>query len=207
MELLSKIMSALGNFAISVISATGYFGVFFLMVLESMIFPIPSELVMPFAGFLAAQGELNLALVCVFATLGSIVGSGISYLAGMYGGNALVLKYGKYFLLDEKDLMKTESWFSKKGEKTIFIGRLIPVVRHLISIPAGIGKMNFKKFCIYTISGALIWNSFLAYLGYILGQNWDKVRHYTEPISIAVAVLLAAGAGYYIYHFVKDKLK
>jgi len=207
MNIISDSIAWMSNFAISVMSATGYFGVFFMMVLESMIFPIPSELVMPFAGFLAVQGDLNFLLVCIFATLGSLVGSSLSYFIGKYGGNKIVLKYGRYILVDEDDLIKTENWFRKKGEKTIFIGRLIPVVRHLISIPAGIGRMNFKKFCLYTAAGAMIWNSFLAYLGYALGKNWDKVRQYTEPLSIAVAVLLALAGSYYLYHFLKDRIK
>jgi len=207
MSFLAQILENIGIFAVNIISQMGYFGVFFLMVLESMVFPIPSELVMPFAGFIAYQGNFNFLLVILFSSLGSIVGSLISYYLGKFGGNHMIMRYGKYFLLDVKDLKKTEHWFSKKGESTIFIGRLIPVVRHLISIPAGIGKMNLTKFCIYTIAGATIWNTFLAYLGYLLGKNWNLVRQYTEPISIVVAVLLLLGGIYFVYHHIKDKLK
>ena len=205
MSLISEILAYIGAFAINTISALGYFGVFFLMVLESMVFPIPSELVMPFAGFLAAQGEFSFALVIVFSSLGSIVGSVLSYYFGKYGGEKIITKYGKYALIDEEDLKKTQQWFKKRGESTIFIGRFIPVVRHLISIPAGIGKMNLKKFCLYTLLGATIWNSFLAYLGYMLGKNWDKVRHYTEPISIAVVIILVLGFCYFVYRHIKHK--
>lgn len=206
MPLLSIVLEKIGIFAVNIISSLGYFGVFFLMVLESMVFPIPSELVMPFAGFIAYQGNFNFLLVVLFSSLGSITGSLISYYIGKVGGNHLVIKYGKYFLLDVEDLKKTEHWFSKKGESTIFIGRLIPIIRHLISIPAGIGKMHLTKFCIYTIAGATIWNTFLAYLGYLLGQNWSLVRHYTEPISIVVAILLLAGGIYFIYKHIKNKI-
>lgn len=204
MSILSELVLWLGQFAVNAISSMGYFGVFFLMILESMVFPMPSELVMPFAGFLAYEGRFNLMLVLLISTLGSIVGSLISYYMGYYGGNKIVLKYGKYLFLNERDLRKTQKWFKEKGERTIFIGRLIPVVRHLISIPAGIGKMDLTKFCIYTTLGALLWNAFLAYLGYLLGKNWNLVRHYTEPISIIVAVLIVVAAIYFMYSHIKS---
>lgn len=204
---LTTILSYIGTLAIQLISALGYFGVFFLMMTESMIFPTPSELVMPFAGFLAADGTFNFWLVILFSSLGSIAGSLISYYLGYYGGNKLILKYGKYLLLDEYDLQKTEAWFAKSGEKTVFISRFIPVVRHLISIPAGIGKMNLKKFCIYTIIGATLWNTFLAYLGLKLGENWAEVRHYSEYISITVALILFVAGVYIVYRHIHNKRK
>ena len=151
MSIISEALGYIGLMSMNIISFLGYGGVFFLMILESMVFPIPSELIMPFAGFLIARGEMNFPLVIIFSTLGSLVGSLISYYIGKYGGNKVVLRFGKYMFLDETDLMKTEKWFSEKGEKTVFISRFIPVVRHLISIPAGIGKMDLKKFCFYTI--------------------------------------------------------
>jgi membrane protein DedA with SNARE-associated domain len=162
---------------------------------------------MPFAGFLAAEGRFSFALVVLFSSLGSIVGSLLSYFLGKYGGNRLVLKFGRYLFLDASDLEKTERWFAKKGDRTVLISRFIPVVRHLISIPAGIGKMHLKKFCIYTLVGATAWNTFLAYLGYVLGRNWQEIRHYSEYISISVAVLLAAAFVYMVYHHIKDKRK
>lgn len=207
MAVISEIMAFIVKIAVLIMSKLGYFGVFFLMMLESMVFPMPSELVMPFAGFLVAQGRFNMLYVFIFSLLGSITGSLISYYAGKYGGNRLVVKFGKYLFLDVSDLKRAEDLFKKRGEKVIFIARFIPVVRHLISIPAGIGKMNLKKFCVYTLIGASIWNMFLAYLGYLLGENWDKIRYYTEPISIAVVILLAAGLVYFIYHHIKNKKK
>jgi membrane protein DedA with SNARE-associated domain len=206
MSFLEQILGQIGIFAVKVISSLGYFGVFVLMVLESMVFPMPSELVMPFAGFIAYQGKFNFWLVIFFSSLGSIVGSLLSYYAGKYLGNPFVIRYGKYFFLNVDDLKKTEHWFSKKGESTIFVARLIPVVRHLISIPAGIAKMNLTKFCVYTLIGAAIWNSILAYLGYILGKNWMLVRQYSEPFSVAAAFIILLGTVYFIYkHFKKPK--
>ena len=134
------LLEQLGQFCTKVILALGYPGIFILMTLESMIAPVPSELVMPFAGFLAAQGEFNLILVVFFSSLGSLCGSLISYYLGKKGGYPLVARFGKYFFLDETDLQKTTHWFERRGEKTIFISRFIPIVRHLISIPAGMGK-------------------------------------------------------------------
>lgn len=207
MHHLSSVLGHVGGFAVDVISAGGYIGVAFLMALESMIVPLPSELVMPFAGFAAAQGKLSFPFVVVASSIGSLIGSLISYCMGYFGGNRFVVHFGKYLFLDVADLKKTEDWFNKKGEKTIFISRFVPVVRHFISIPAGIGKMNLGKFSLYTVLGATPWNLFLAYLGYVLGENWREVRHYSEYLSIAVAVLLAAGIVYFFVHHIRDKQK
>ncbi|MBS3137982.1 DedA family protein [Candidatus Woesearchaeota archaeon] len=207
MALISELLSSIGIWITKIISSFGYFGIFILMIFESMVVPVPSELVLPFAGFLAATGEFNLFLVIIAASLGSLIGSLISYYMGLYGGNKLIVKYGKYFFVDPADLQKTEEWFAKKGEKTVFISRFIPVVRHLISIPAGIGKMDLKKFCLYTIAGATLWNAFLIYLGYLLGQRWNEVKHYSEYFTIPVIILLIIGGSYYIYHHIRNKQK
>jgi membrane protein DedA with SNARE-associated domain len=207
MSILSDILATAGQFMLSTISYFGYFGIFFLMILESMVFPVPSEFVMPFAGFLASQGQFNIVLVIVFSSLGSIVGSLLSYYIGKRWGIKLIVSYGKYVLVDIDDLKKTQEWFDKRGELTIFFSRLIPVVRHLISIVAGVGKMNAKKFSLYTIAGATIWNSFLAYLGYVLGQNWEKVSRYSEEIDIIVVIALLLGITYFIYRHITKRKK
>lgn len=164
----------------NLISSGGYFFIFFLMVLESTALPVPSEAIMPFAGFLVYTGQFSFWAVIFFSTLGSIIGSLFSYYIGFYGGNPFVLKYGKYFLLKPDDLVKTENFFKKHGEKTIFISRFIPIVRHLISLPAGAVKMNVAKFSIYTIAGAAIWHTFLTWVGFSLKQNWQKFEQYTK---------------------------
>ena len=199
-KLLTRIFSYIGQFAVNTIEFLSYPGIVILMAFESMVIPMPSELVMPFAGFLVAEAKLKMVLVILFSSLGTIIGSLISYYVGYYGGKPFVLKFGRYLLLEVDDLEKTEKWFREKGVKTIFISRFIPVVRHLISIPAGLGRMDVKKFSLYTILGATLWNAFLAWFGYILGKNWDEIRHYSEYISIAVATLLVLGAVYFIYH-------
>lgn len=196
---LAEIFGAVGNFALSTISSLGYAGIFFLMVLESMVIPVPSELVMPFAGFLAAQGNFNILFIIVVSTLGSITGSLISYYIGKRWGTQLIESYGKYILVNHEDLKKTEAWFTKRGEITIFFSRLVPVVRHLISLVAGVGRMKVKKFSIYTIAGAAVWNSFLVYLGHTLGQHWNEIAQYTEELDIVIVILLIIGIVYYIY--------
>lgn len=200
-----EILNLTGQFAIKTIEFLSYPGITILMALESMIFPLPSELVMPFAGFSVATGKLNLGLVIFASSLGSLLGSLISYYIGLYGGNKVVLKLGKYLLLDVTDLEKTEKWFHRKGAKTIFISRFIPVVRHLISIPAGVGKMHLWKFCLYTILGATMWNTILTYLGYILGENWHLIRNYSEYFSIGIAILILLSGIYFIYRHFKHK--
>ena len=177
------------------------------MMLESMVVPVPSEFVMPFAGFLVAQGNFNFILVIVASSLGSITGSIIFYYIGKTGGHTLVEKYGKYVLVDTEDIKKTEKWFNKRGELTIFIARLIPVVRHLISLIAGIGKMNVKKFTLYTILGATLWNGILTYLGFILGQHWNEVSQYLEELDIIIVILLIVGCLYFAYLHITRKKK
>jgi len=207
MSILSEILAAIGSFALSTISLLGYAGIFFLMMLESMVVPVPSEFVMPFAGFLVAQGTFNFILIIIASTLGSITGSLIFYYIGKTGGHTLVEKYGKYVLVDIEDIKKTEEWFNKRGELTIFIARLIPVVRHLISLIAGIGKMNVKKFTLYTILGATLWNGILTYLGFILGQHWNEVSQYVEELDIGIVILLVIGCLYFAYRHITRKKK
>jgi len=183
------------------ISSVGYWGIAILMILESMVAPVPSEAVMPFAGFLIFEKQFTFAGVIFFSTLGSIIGSLISYYAGAYGGRPLVNRFGKYLLLDQHHLDITEKYFAKYGGRTVFICRFIPVVRHLISIPAGSGRMNIFKFSIYTIVGAGIWNAFLTVVGYYLKEHWMEVRKYSEIADIIVVLLIVGGIGFMVYHY------
>jgi membrane protein DedA with SNARE-associated domain len=189
------------NFIVNFIGTTGYPSIFVLMSLESMVAPVPSEAVMPFAGFLVHSGRFSFTGVIFFSTLGSIFGSFISYYIGYWGGRPVVERFGKYLLLDKKDLDITERFFQKRGDITIFISRFIPLVRHLISIPAGIAKMNILKFIIYTIIGAGLWNAFLTYMGYILKDNWKEIMKYSHVVDIVVLVLMIVFVFYYIYKF------
>lgn len=193
------------EFVLSVLSSLGYMGVFVLMILESMIFPIPSEAVMPFAGFLVARGEMNFFAALLFSAAGTLVGSLLSYWIGIYGGRPFLLRYGKYFLLHETDLVWTESFFQKYGEKTVFIARFIPVVRHVVSIPCGMARMNLLKFSAYTFFGGLLWNAFLLYLGFVLGERWSVIGHYTRVLDVLMILVILVGIAFFVWHHRKRK--
>lgn len=184
---------------IDIISGTGYPGLGFLMALESMVAPVPSEAVMPFAGFLIWQGKMSWTPVVLFSTLGSIIGSLVSFYIGKQYGRPIIIRYGKYLLLNEHHLHLTERFFQKYGQKTIFISRFIPVVRHLISLPAGASEMNIWIFAVYTILGAAIWNSFLAYMGFRLGDNWEAIRTYSEKLDIIIIIIIILAVVGYIF--------
>jgi len=176
--------------AVAILDRTGYSGACFLMMLESMVFPVPSEAVMPFVGFLVADGRMDPGLAIMATSLGSIVGSLLSYALGYYGGRPLVLKLGRYLFLNPGDLNRAEIFFHKReGTVTVFIGRFIPVIRHLISIPAGTGRMPLPPFVLSTLAGATLWNSFLLWLGMVLRENWSLVQRYTHVLDIMVVVL------------------
>lgn len=192
--------------ATAIIAKTGYAGIFFLMVLESMVAPVPSEAVMPFAGFLWFQHTFTFWGIVVASTFGSLVGSLISYWIGAYGGRAIVTRYGRYLFLNVHHLESTERFFACYGEWTIFVSRFIPVVRHLISIPAGVGRMPLVKFCLYTLVGAGLWNGFLAWVGYRLGEHWETVRTYSETIDILVVAAIVLAIFIYIFWKRRNKI-
>ena len=187
----------LAEYFVYAIERAGYAGAGLLMALESMIAPVPSELVMPFVGFLVAEGKFDMITAIVATSIGSLIGSLISYWMGYFGGKPFVLTVGRYLLLNLEHLEWTEQWFARHGSWTIFVSRFIPVVRHLISIPAGVGKMRIVPFCLYTLIGATIWNSFLLLCGYKLRQNWTVVQQYSHIVDIGVVIVILLGAGWY----------
>ncbi|MBU5537271.1 MAG: DedA family protein [Candidatus Aenigmarchaeota archaeon] len=187
------LVEILARLITSFISQIGYIGVFFLMVLESALIPIPSEVIMPFSGFLVSTGEFNLLYVLIAGVIGNLVGSVITYYLGLSIGRTFVLRYGKYLLIDENHLELAESWFRKFGDKIILVSRNLPAVRTYISLPAGISKMNVFKFAIYTLIGSVPWNFALLYSGVLLGKNWETVLRYTtilDGIVIAIIIIL-----------------
>ncbi|MFA6064714.1 MAG: DedA family protein [archaeon] len=188
-----------------IISTLGYAGIFVLMAAESTFLPVPSEGVLPFAGYLIAQGQLNLYLVILIATLGTILGSLISYYIGKYFGKKIVLRYGKYFLVNKKEVELAEKWFEKYGTKTIFVCRFIPVIRHVISIPAGTAQMKRRKFITYTALGGLIWNSILVFAGITLEKNWELLLNYTSILDPIIIVLIILGIVWFWRTHLKNK--
>jgi membrane protein DedA with SNARE-associated domain len=178
------------------ISSTGYLGVFVLMVLESMVAPVPSELVMPFAGFLVADGKMDLFIVILISSAASLTGSLVSYFAAYYGEKEMIHKFGKLFFLDRKELEWTEKWFKKHGDATVFVSRFVPVIRHLISLPAGLARMKLRHFVVSTLAGATLWNTFLLWAGIQLRERWDLVGKYSGQLDVIIIALILAGAAY-----------
>jgi membrane protein DedA with SNARE-associated domain len=183
------------------IAATGYTGAGLLMALESMIAPVPSEAVMPFVGMNVVQGKMSLAPALVFTSLGSLIGSLISYYLGYFGGKPLVLKVGKYLFVNEHHLDLTVAFFHRRGSITVFLSRFIPVIRHFISVPAGMGKMPLLAFCLYTVVGATIWNGALLWAGYVWQSNVDKITPYYKILDIIVAFgcVVVVAAWFYMH--------
>lgn len=171
-----------------IVASLGYTGLFVLIVLESTMVPVPSLLVMPFAGYLASRGDFSLPAILAINSAGALTGSLLSYWLGAAGGKPLLLKYGKYVFVRAKDIEKTEQYFARHGGKTIFIGRFLPVVRHLISIPAGIARMPLAPFLGLTFAGATLWGGGLMILGYELGSRWEAVATKAKRVDLVIAV-------------------
>ena len=189
----------ISTIAVRILDATAYAGAFFLMALESMIAPVPSEAVMPFVGFLVTDGKWNLWMALLSTSLGSLVGSLLSYWMGAYGGKPLVLKVGKYLLLNRHDLELTERYFNQRqGLLTVFVARFIPVVRHFISIAAGMGKAPLLPFMLVTVVGSTLWNGFLLYLGMRLREHWTVVQKYSHQVDIVIIVVAIVGIGWFL---------
>jgi membrane protein DedA with SNARE-associated domain len=195
----------ISEWAVLILEHLHYPGLTLLMALESMIAPVPSEAVMPFAGFLVAKGSFTFAGAVAASSLGTILGSWAGYLMGRYGGYPLVTRWGKYLFLDKEHLDWTVRWFVRRGELTILISRFIPVVRHFISIPAGAARMSLLKFTVYTLIGGTLWNTFLLYVGIKLRERWEVVQHYSHQIDIVVVVVLGAVAIWWIQRELKRR--
>jgi membrane protein DedA with SNARE-associated domain len=177
--------------------AVGYLGVMIAMAIESAMIPLPSELILPYAGFLVSDPSQiepltgqpwNFWLVVVFATIGNTLGSLIAYAIGAYGGRPFLERYGRYLLIRPHEIELAEEFFSKHGAATVFIGRLLPIVRTFISFPAGVARMRLSTFIVYSTAGAAIWSALLVYAGVLLGENWEEIRRLLQPFDLAIAV-------------------
>ena len=193
-------MHELINWLVRTIGALGYPGIFLLMVMESSVIPIPSELVMPPAGYLAQQGQMHLFVAIFCGTLGSLVGAYANYFAAHYLGRPLLLKYGKYVWITEEKFAKVERFFADHGEVSTFIGRLLPVVRHLISLPAGLAGMNHVKFSLYTLLGAGLWVTILTSIGYFIGAERELIMKYSHQALFGAIALSAAIIAVYVWN-------
>lgn len=191
MSITFEILKPFIDFVVWIISNLGYPGIFFLMVLDSAMIPIPSEIILVFSGYLISSGEFEPISVILIGSLGNLVGSIFTYYVGFKWGRLIILKYGKYILLKEKHLEYTENLFQKYGDKISFGGRLIPAIRTYISLPCGIGKTNFIKFSIYTFLGSIIWNTIFTYVGIQLGNKWEDIDKYSIYLDIVLACVIA----------------
>lgn len=183
------LVERLANFAVEAIALLGYPGVFFLMLLESALIPIPSEVIMPFSGYLCYLGVFDFTTVVMMGALGNLAGSLLAYALGLKYGRPFIEKYGKYLLLKREVLELCERLFSKYGDIIVFVSRMLPAVRTYISFPAGLGKMNPLKFSIYTFVGSVPWCVLLTYLGLMLGPYWETVLAFFRRLDIGIAAV------------------
>jgi len=186
------VLDQFAKYVQDIVLQLGYPGLFVLITLESTLVPIPSELVMPFAGMLAAKGEFSLPLIIAINSVAALTGSGLSYWIGAVGGKPLLVKYGKYVLVRAKDIERTESYFARHGKATILIARFLPVIRHIISVPAGVARMPLVPFLTQTFIGATIWGTVLIMLGYELGDRALEIAGKLKHVDLIIGVVLIA---------------
>jgi len=204
--MVAKIIGILSSFIVATISTLGYSGIVLLMAIESACIPLPSEIIMPFSGYLVSRGEMNLWGVGVAGAVGCVLGSLVAYGVGMYGGRPLIEKYGKYILLSRHDLDLADRWFSKYGEAIVFVSRLLPAIRTFIAFPAGVARMNLTRFVIYTFAGSLPWCIGLAYVGQKLGEKWDKdptLKTWFHRFDFVIGIVIVIAVAWWIWRHVK----
>lgn len=208
--MLDSILTALASFIVGTISATGYLGIIGLMAIESACIPLPSEIIMPFAGYLASTGRFSLVLVATAGAVGCNLGSTLAYTVGRLGGRPLVERWGTYVLLDHGDLDRAERYFARYGGITVLIGRLLPVVRTFIALPAGMAGMPQLRFQLYTFLGSWPWCMALAYVGYVLGERWDsdpRLRDFMHRFDAVILVGLLALIAWYGWRHWRQRLR
>jgi membrane protein DedA with SNARE-associated domain len=198
----SKIIAALSAFIITVISSGGYLGIIALMAIESACIPLPSEIIMPFSGYLVHTGRFQLLWVATVGALGCNLGSAIAYAVGYYGGRPLVEKYGSYLLISRHELEWTDHFFARHGSITVFLSRLLPVIRTFIALPAGVARMPQLRFHIYTFAGSWPWCLGLAYVGVKLGERWDsdpRLKMWFHRFDAAIVAIGLAAVVWFVW--------
>ena len=205
--MVAKIIEILSAFVVATISALGYPGLVLLMGVESACIPLPSEVIMPFSGYLVYTGRFNLWAVAVAGAVGCVVGSLVAYWVGMYGGRPLIEKYGRYVLVSRRDLDLADRWFAKYGELIVFTSRLLPVIRTFIAFPAGVARMNLSRFVAYTFLGSLPWCLGLAYVGQKLGEQWDKndtLRSWFHRFDFVIVIIGVLAVIWWVWRHIKE---
>jgi membrane protein DedA with SNARE-associated domain len=197
----------LARFIIAVISHSGYPGIVALMAIESACIPLPSEVIMPFAGYLVSAGRFKLLWVGVAGAFGCNVGSIVAYAVGAWGGRPLAEKYGHYVFVTHHDLNLADHWFTRYGDGAVFLARLLPVIRTFIALPAGIARMKFVRFNVFTFLGSLPWCLALAFAGVKLGERWEILREYFHRFDAVLVILIVLGGAWFVWTRWKDRLE
>ena len=192
----------------SLYGAVGYVGVGLAMAIESAMVPLPSELILPFAGFLVSDprqfepltgGRWDLWIVVIVATIGNTLGSLVAYAIGAYGGRPFLERYGRYLLIRPHEIVRADDFFARHGAATVFIGRLLPIIRTFISFPAGVARMPISTFIVYSTAGAFIWSCLLVYAGTVLGANWAEIRRVLQPFDLLIAIVVVAAVVLFVW--------
>ena len=209
--MIARLLEILSGIIVAIIATLGYSGIVLLMAIESACIPLPSEIIMPFSGYLVSTGQMNLWLVAFAGAVGCVLGSLVAYWVGMKGGRPLIEKYGRYVLVSRHDLDLADRWFEKRGEIIVFVSRMLPAIRTFIAFPAGVARMNLKRFVIYTFAGSFPWCLGLAYVGQKLGEKWNKddtlkiwFHRFDFLIGIAALILIAWWIWRHVGHVRKE---
>lgn len=209
--MIARLLEILSGIIVAVISTLGYSGIVLLMAIESACIPLPSEIIMPFSGYLVSTGQMNLWVVAFAGAIGCVLGSLVAYWVGMKGGRPLIEKYGRYVLVSRHDLDMADRWFEKRGEIIVFVSRMLPAIRTFIAFPAGVARMNLKRFVIYTFAGSFPWCLGLAYVGQKLGEKWNKddtlktwFHRFDFLIGIAAVLLIVWWVWRHVGHLRKE---
>jgi membrane protein DedA with SNARE-associated domain len=205
--MVTAFIELLGRFIIAVISTSGYAGILLLMAIESACIPLPSEVIMPFSGYLVSTGRFSLWAVALAGALGCNAGSLVAYYVGAWGGRPLVERYGRYALVSHHDLALADRFFVRYGELAVFIARLLPVVRTFIALPAGVSRMNVWRFHLYTFLGSLPWCWVLAYAGMKLGPRYTVLREYFHRFDAALGIIIVVAAVWFVHNRWKNRLR
>ena len=203
--MIARIIEFLSGIIVATISLLGYSGIVLLMAIESACIPLPSEIIMPFSGYLVSTGQMNLWLVGIAGAVGCVLGSLVAYWVGSKGGRPLIEKYGRYVLVSRHDLDMADRWFATHGEIIVFVSRLLPAIRTFIAFPAGVARMNLKRFVIYTFAGSLPWCLGLAYVGQKLGEKWnqdDTLKTWFHRFDFVIGIIGVLLAGWWIWRHV-----
>lgn len=203
--MITKLLALFSTFIIAVVSALGYFGLGFLMALENVFVILPSEVILAYAGYLVQRGELNLWLVTTVAAIGCNVGSSFVYYISAKGARPFLLRYGKYVLVSRRDIERADDWFARYGQWTVFFCRMVPMLRSLIAIPAGVARMNFWKFNLYTFLGSWPFCFALTYGGYMLGEHWPTLESYLKRFEHVIGAVLLAGIAAYVWRHLRHR--